>query len=379
MEITTKQNVHSEIAQSMSLDIIRYSQVWEDYSVLCHGLDINQGDDVLSIASSGCNVFAMLLAGANSVTAIDMSSAQIALVELKVAAIKTLSHDQFLAFIGATKPTHDRLNTYLELKGDLSAESQCFWALNYEAIQSGIMHCGRFDRYLRLFLDSTIKDLWTEGVAEALLDAKNLTEQKRIYETYCDTKEFRSAFINHASREIISLLGRDPAQLKYVDTTDLGSHFLSRFRNGLLTVSNHNNFYLEYCLIGKYRHSDNGPPYMQRANFDRLKSLVHKICLVTDEIENHLSHIKTGTYNKVNLSDIFEYMNEQSTQKLFALLASKLRHKGRLAYWNLLVARTPDQTLHQQLNPLTEQSQQLHQSDRTWFYQSFHLYEVMKS
>ena len=91
--------LRSEIAHTMTLDIIRYSQVWEDQQVLCEGLAIGPEDDVLSIASAGCNVLALLLAGARSVTAIDMSPAQIALLELKLAGIRLLSHDIFVGFI----------------------------------------------------------------------------------------------------------------------------------------------------------------------------------------------------------------------------------------------------------------------------------------
>ena len=55
------------------------------------GLQVGPDDDVLSICASGDNSFALAIAGARSVTAIDLSAPQIALAKLKLAAANTLS------------------------------------------------------------------------------------------------------------------------------------------------------------------------------------------------------------------------------------------------------------------------------------------------
>ena len=376
MNAIQSETMRSEIAQKMSLDIVRYSQVWEDYSVLCHGLEISEGDEVLSIASSGCNVFAMLLAGAKSVTAIDMSPAQIALVELKIEAIKALSYEQFLAFVGVrNEPTH-RLITYQMIRPSLSPRSREFWDAHEDSIEKGIINIGLFDRYLRLFLETKISQLWPKEAVEALLGAKTIAEQQHMYQSLCNTEEFRQAFVHHASQEIISLFGRDPAQFKYAVTTDLGQHFFARFEHALMQVSNIGNFYMEYCLVGKYRNPEQGPPYLRRDNFQRLKSLVDRIHLVTEELEVYLSRAKDRQFNKVNLSDVFEYMSEADADELFSLLSKRIATKGRLAYWTLLVPRQPQQALNQQLCFLQDKSELLHRFDRTWFYNSFNIYEV---
>jgi S-adenosylmethionine-diacylglycerol 3-amino-3-carboxypropyl transferase len=376
MTTSTVTELRSEIAQIMSLDIIRYSQVWEDHQVLCDGLNIGSDDDVLSIASSGCNVFAMLLAGAKSITAIDMSAAQIALVELKIVAIRTFSHEVFVAFIGASKMIEDRIVLYRQLRHQLSVQSQLFWDVHTEEIAQGVIHCGRFDRYLRVFLDTVISKIWPKGSQQALLDANSLIEQQAIYNDLCDSPEFRNSFRRYAGKEMMSLLGRDLAQLKYVEIPDLGSHFLDRFRHCLINISNDENFYMEYSLLGHYRDLEKGPLYMRAENFEQLKGLVDRVHLVTDEIESYLNKVPPGTYSKVNLSDIFEYMSDADSQQLFKLLAKRLRSKGRLAYWNLLVPRTPSAPLLGKLKPLTALSERHHKIDRTWFYKSFHIDEL---
>ena len=88
--------------------IVRYSQVWEDHALLEDGLEIPPGDDVLSIASAGCNVLALLLREPLSVAAVDLNPAQLALVELKLRAIEELTWEQFVR-LSASRRENDRL------------------------------------------------------------------------------------------------------------------------------------------------------------------------------------------------------------------------------------------------------------------------------
>jgi S-adenosylmethionine-diacylglycerol 3-amino-3-carboxypropyl transferase len=370
--------LRSEIAQTMGLDIIRYSQVWEDHQVLCEGLAIGPEDDVLSIASAGCNVLALLLAGARSVTAIDMSPSQIALVELKLAGIRLLSHDIFVGFMGATQAATPRLKTYEQVRHQLTSKSQDFWDAHSDEIENGVIHCGRFDKYLRLFLEKYLPDVWSQGARQRLLDAGSLAEQRRVYEAECDTHEFRQLLRWFAGREMIASSGRDPAQLKYVGLGDLGEHFLQRFRHSLVNVDTAGNYYMEYNLLGRYRNVESGPLYLRAANFERLKGLVDKIHLVTDELEQYVANQPTGRFSKANLSDVFEYMSDAASQSMFSVLAERLRLGGRLAYWNLLVPRIPPLSIQHRLKPLTATSERLHAVDRTWFYRSFHIDEVQR-
>jgi len=368
--------LRSEIAQTMALDMIRYSQVWEDHRVLCEGLAIGPEDDVLSIASSGCNVLALLLTGARTVTAIDMSPAQIALVELKLAGIRLLSHDIFVAFMGATQSTTPRQDIYAQIRYQLTPVSRQFWDAHGEDIAKGVIHCGRFDKYLRLFLEQYLPAVWPAGAQQRLLDAGSLAEQRRLYAAECDTQEFRQLLRWFAGREMIASTGRDPAQLKYVGLGDLGEHFLQRFRHGLVNVATAGNYYMEYNLLGRYRDVESGPLYMRAANFERLKGLVDNIHLVTDELEQYVASRPAGSFSKANLSDVFEYMSDAASKRMFGVLAERLREGGRLAYWNLLVPRTPPASMHHRLRPLGETSARLHALDRTWFYRSFHIDEV---
>ena len=94
---------HAEIAQHASFDDIRYAQLWEDADVLVEAMGERRGQTLVSICSAGDNALAMLLLDPARVIAIDLSAAQIACLEIRVAAYRLLDHTDTL-FPGASPP-----------------------------------------------------------------------------------------------------------------------------------------------------------------------------------------------------------------------------------------------------------------------------------
>ena len=78
---------------------LRYAQCWEDADILLEGLDINNHDVCLSIASAGDNTLAMLAKNPKRVIAIDLNPTQIACLDLRVSAYQHLSYQELLEFM----------------------------------------------------------------------------------------------------------------------------------------------------------------------------------------------------------------------------------------------------------------------------------------
>jgi S-adenosylmethionine-diacylglycerol 3-amino-3-carboxypropyl transferase len=83
--------VSSEASENADFSGLRYAQCWEDADILLEALDIRPGQTCLSIASAGDNTLAMLARAPARVIALDMSQAQLAALELRVAAYRELS------------------------------------------------------------------------------------------------------------------------------------------------------------------------------------------------------------------------------------------------------------------------------------------------
>ena len=78
-----------------------YPQIWEDPVCDMTALDITHGDDIICIASGGCNVMSYLTAQPASLTAVDLSPWHVELNRLKLAAAKHLpDHSAFHSIFG---------------------------------------------------------------------------------------------------------------------------------------------------------------------------------------------------------------------------------------------------------------------------------------
>ncbi len=362
--------LRSEVAQAMSLDLVRYSEVWEDHQILSEALAVDGGDHVLSIASGGCNVFALLLDEPERITAIDMNPAQIALLELKIAGIEELEYEDFLVLVG--HQAGDAVEVYGQIRGGLTPSTRRFWDDRPGDLEDGVYRCGRLDRFFRGFQDDHLPRYWDESLLKELLSAESLDDQAEIFEERGFTEAFQDAFTSYFSRERLAAEGRDPAQFKYVTGT-VGETFLSRFRRVCTALPLKGNFYVERFLAGQVRDLRGGPLYVRREHFERLRGLTDRVELVCEELEVHLERAPSGTYSKANLSDVFEYMSVDASDQLFGVLGDRMRTGGRLAYWNLLVERRPPTgagwTYEREL------SEELFQRDRAWFYGGFFVEE----
>src|ERR1043165_5066599 len=105
----------SEVQAKADFTGIRYAQCWEDADILVDALDIQPGDVCLSIASAGDNAIALLTRHPSRVIALDLSPAQLACVEVRVAAYRTLEHAELLEFMGSV-PSRRRRELYLRCR-----------------------------------------------------------------------------------------------------------------------------------------------------------------------------------------------------------------------------------------------------------------------
>ena len=131
--MSTKELVRSEVEEHAKFDIIRYAQVWEDAEVLLEALDINENDNILSIASAGENAISMLIKNPNKVYAIDLNSTQIACSDFKIVCYKYLEYEECMKAIGVFE-SGNRLETYEKIKEYLSENTRNYLDTNKHII-----------------------------------------------------------------------------------------------------------------------------------------------------------------------------------------------------------------------------------------------------
>lgn len=354
---------------------IHYAQCWEDSKPLMRALAVNSEDDVTSIASGGDNTFALLLNNPRSLTAVDRNPAQIFLVELKMRAIEQLEYDEFIGFVGA-QTCEDREQLYSYIRPHLSQEAQAYWDENSEVICKGIIHCGKFERYFRIFRRLVMPLIHSRKTIKKLLTFSSLEEQEKFYNQTWNNRRWQGLFRIFFGKFLLGLLGRDPSFFRYVTVRNIGEEILNWTRHGLTEVPIHKNFYIEYILTGGYRNLNIAHPYLQASNFHILKERIGRIRLVYESLEEHLKTLKAGTVSKFNLSDIFEYMSDKEVELALQEILRVSRPNARLAFWTLFIPRSVPSVLAKQITPYSDTSEKLHFTARTFFYGSFCMWKV---
>lgn len=362
--------VGSTIDTRASFSFIRYASVWEDADVLCDALaPVAAGGRLLSIASAGDNALALLTLDPAEVVAADLSAAQLACVELRMAAFRRLDHPRLLAFLGAA-PAADRMETYRSLRAELSDEARAFWDAQPEAIAGGVIHAGKFERYLRAFRTRILPFVHPRRRIDRLREPRTIAQQHAFYAAEWDTWRWRLLFRLFFSRAVMGRMGRDPAFFSHVEGS-VGSRILARTRHALTELPVHSNPYVAYIMTGNYP-PEALPRYLRQEWFETIRSRIDRVRVVRAPVQV----AGEGLFDGFNLSDIFEYMSPAEHDRCYGGLVDRAAPGARLVYWNLLAPRSRPAALADRVRPLRETADELHARDLAWFYGALHVDEV---
>ncbi|MBV8081515.1 MAG: BtaA family protein [Candidatus Eremiobacteraeota bacterium] len=355
--------MRSEIARKADFSLIRYGQCWEDADVLLRALEIKQGDTCLAIASAGDNALAMLAGAPRRVIAIDLNPAQIACVELRVAAYRNLEHAEFLELYGS-RASDRRAALYARCRSSLPDEARSFWDARPAAIAQGFGDSGKFERYFTLFRRHVLPLIHSRRDAQRLLDGGDLSQRTAFYDRVWDSWRWRALFRVFFSRTVMGALGRDPRFFDYVDGS-IGQRLLDRSRHALVDLDPADNPYLHWIITG--RHGDALPAALRPENYAAIRANLDRLEIRCGPLESFLEAYD-GSIDRFNLSDIFEYMSPQNYRDLLVRLLARAAPGARLVYWNMMAPRSRPHDLAGRLEPLRDLAARLHVEDRTFFY-----------
>jgi len=361
--------VSRSIQDRARFDLVRYANCWEDADVLCEALAPAPARRVLSIASAGDNAFALLAEGAEVVAA-DLSPAQLACVELKAAAIRRLDREDLLAFLGI-RPAADRGAVYRALRGALTEAARAFWDAHGDDVAYGIVHAGRFERFFHFFRRRILPLVHSRRRIAELQREKTADERAAFYEAAWNTWRWRLLFRIAMSRFVMGRLGRDPEFFRYVEGS-VGDRILARTGRALSSLPLHENPYLDYILNGNFTRSL--PRYLRADTLDDVRAGLDRLTLRRGPAEEAAA--AHGPFDGFNLSDIFEYLDEDTCATLYAALLDAARPGARLAYWNMLVPRRCPDALRGRVRPLDARARDLFAHDAAFFYSAFVVEEV---
>lgn len=352
--------------------VLRYAQCWEDADVLLRALDVQPGDTCVSIASAGDNSLSLLSRGAGRVIAVDLNPAQLAALELRVAAYRELGHGELLELVGS-RPSRRRAELYRRCRPLLSPEARRFWDARAADVEGGIGGAGKFERYFRLFRERVLPLVHSRRTVEALLVHRDPDERARHYDERWDTLRWRLLFRVFFSEFVLGRLGRDPSFFRYVEGSVAG-HLLGRVRHALAVLDPSDNAYVGWILTGEHR--DALPHALRESSFEAIREGLDRLEWHCEPIESLVDRGVIAGFHRANLSNIFEYVSPGHAAALLGRLCDAARPGARLAYWNMMVPRHGAELLPHRLCALPELSRRLFLEDRAFFYRDFVVEEV---
>lgn len=347
--------------------ILRYAQCWEDADVLLEGLDVQPGQVCLSIASAGDNTLSLLVRDPGRVVAVDLNPAQLAALELRVAAYRTLDHGELLELIGS-RPSVRRPALYARCRTALESAARGYWDARPAEIAAGVGSVGKFERYFAIFRRFVLPFVHRRARVAELLVHREPAARRTWYAERWDTPAWRGLFRLFFSRRMLGALGRDPSFFRYVEGS-VAEHLLRRVRHGLAELDPSANPYARWILNGS--HGDVLPHALRAEHFPTIRDRLDRLEWHRASIESVVERGVLDSFDRANLSDIFEYMSPDNAARLLHRLADVARPGARLAYWNMMVPRRASELVPERFHHLEELSRRLFQQDKAFFYRDF--------
>ena len=292
-----------------------YNTCWEDPSVDRQALRLTADDTLLVITSAGCNVLDYALQGPRAIHAIDANPRQNALLELKLAGIRSLVFEDFFAIFGRGYHPNFRELYRQHLRPELSEFARNYWdrrskwfasrddSFYFHGLSGFVARAFRTYFSLRPQLARHVQDL---------LACDNLEAQRQIYDERIASELWTPAVNWVLERQLtMSLLGVPHPQRRLVQAQhpDGVAGFIREaieyvFRN--LPVAD--NYFWRVYLNGQYSPTC-CPEYLKIDSFYALKGgLVECIELHTCTVTEFL-HSGDQAISRFVLLDHMDWMS----------------------------------------------------------------------
>jgi S-adenosylmethionine-diacylglycerol 3-amino-3-carboxypropyl transferase len=381
-----------ERAFSMAFSSLVYPQIWEDPAVDMEALALGPDSRVIAIASGGCNALSYLTARPAHVTAVDINAAHIAVTKLKLAAIRHLpDYETFFSFLGAADTSANMRAYKRYILPRLDAATANYWQSRH-----GLRRRRRIQRFARNFYRCGLLGGFIGAshlVARLhgknprlLLTARTLDEQRGIFE-----RELAPLFERRAVRWLVNRpaslygLGIPPAQYHALAGDGEGgiAQVLRRRLEHLACDFPLSDNYFAWQAFGRrYAPAGEGalPPYLERANFETLRSHADRISVHHTSLTDHLASRGAASMDRYVLLDAQDWMGDGALTTLWREITRTARPGARVIFRTaagptILPGRVPDAILSR-WHYAEETSRALGARDRSAIYGGFHLYTL---
>jgi S-adenosylmethionine-diacylglycerol 3-amino-3-carboxypropyl transferase len=392
---TSKQGILQKLF-AVWFDAFVYNQIWEDPRVDLQALQLDAKSRVLTISSGGCNALNYLIENPESITAVDLNRHHIFLLNLKIAALKSLpEYEDFFAFFGYGK-SNETIENYQNLIAlNLDKDTREFWESNsfigkiahgkrINFFRKGGLYEHSRNGYFLRFFHKFSRILGCKP--EEMLKAKTPDEQAELYEKYI-APFFDSVLIKTIGKMPVTMfgLGIPPQQYDELkkDLADGGSIidiYKERAKRMAVEYPIYENYFAWQAFARKYDTENRQavPEYLKEENYQGLKKNAGKIRTKIGSITEEIKNQPADAFNRFVFLDAQDWMNAEMMTDLWSAIAEKGEKGSRIIFRTAGAASPIEKNLPEDLRAKfvyeEDFSKTLFKQDRASIYGGFHLY-----
>lgn len=319
-------------------DRLYFAQVREDPCAEIAALEPSTSDSLVVVGSGGCTALSLIAAGAGQVTAVDVNRAQNHLIELKLAAVSTLSRDEALAFLGATDAiARDRLDTYVRLRPLLTAAARSHWDSRPALVDAGILGAGVTERFIRMLVGAMCVLVHPRSRLERMLACESIEEQRTLFSREWNTHRWRLFFALLLNRRAFRRT-YDAAFFAHLEQPSFAEHFRRCAEHALTELPVRDNYFLHHMIRGRYpaEKAHGVPPYLTPEGHAVVAEQRERLTLVDGSMTDYLRILPDASVTGFSLSNICEWLPPNAIDELFAEIVRVAAPGATLCFRNFV-------------------------------------------
>lgn len=325
------------------------------------------GKTIVCVTGSGGRTLNLLTDRPARIVSVDVNPLQSALLELKLAAIRTLSYRDYRRFLGLDIYA-DRVTLYRAVARRLGRSTRVIWDGRMGDIRRGVLYAGRFEKHyaqtarvLKLFKGRTI---------DALFECRDLAQQHQLYWRQWNDNVWRALLRLDGLRANYRYSLRDPAY--YYDLPadfDYANFFADSMERMLLGGLAYDNHFLALTLDGSYRRARLLPLCLREEHYATLQECADRVEIVTSGLDSYLASQGSDWADGFSLSDVSSYLLRSEFESLLTEVLRSARHGAMICARNYMRTRNIPASLADRMRRRTGIEEELRRKDLSAVYE----------
>jgi S-adenosylmethionine-diacylglycerol 3-amino-3-carboxypropyl transferase len=292
-------------------------------------LDLQERRRLVCIASAGDTALNLLAVSSVSIDAVDLSSAQLSLVKLKMAAALLLEPGEAARFLGFLPgPAAERAKLFQRLSGSLDGPEKGFWERSPLAWEKGPVHAARYERYLSRFSGIALRVLGRKKLLR-LFECPDVEAQRRHFDERLASKRLKGIFRIAFHPKIYKKRGMDSGGLVHSRERNIAEFFFGRFRNFCTSTPARKNGFLQMTFFNRVLFDEALPEYLQESGNRRLRAGAERLAFHHESLSDLIRRMPTGHYDAFALSNVGDWMSKEDFAALMELIGARAAGRSR--------------------------------------------------